>query len=314
MNTDHLREYKQRAQQMGIDLMLTKPVQPSALLNLLLELLQHHRRNKGISGVAAQGQSTEKPLPNMKVLIAEDDNSNQILVSHMMQRWGLDYTIVENGQEAVLLVQHQHFDLLLMDVNMPVMDGLEATRRIRAHEVESDDGHHLPIVALTALAFAEDEQKCLAAGMDAFLTKPIRRQALSEMVWQMIDDGVIVLAADNSSDPHPLFDRQQALELNDGDEALLEILVQALHDDLSQQLKVVGKAVDCGQCDQVMRTAHKLKGALATLGITAVSDIALELEKAGREGDLTRCDELFQQLEVKVEQLQVELSTASAAT
>jgi len=318
--TEQMSNYKRRAQQMGVELMLTKPICPSALLNLLLDILQQqHAFDDGTVRLAEHGGQQAAPkstvesrllMPKIKVLIAEDDQANQVLISHIMQRWKIDYTVVDNGQEAVLLVQHQRFDLLLMDVNMPVMDGWEASRKIRAHELQQGDARHLPIVALTALAFAEDERKCLDAGMDLFLTKPIRQKVLRDMVWKMVDDGVITLLSDEIPDVTlPLFDHQRALDINDGDEALLALLVQALQEDLPQQLTAVGEAVARGACQQVRRSAHKLKGALGTLDIVAVRELAFVLEKAAVDGDDNRCRELFVQLQAMVQQLQQELAT-----
>jgi len=317
VTTDHIADYTARAHQMGVELMLTKPIRPSALLDLLLALLQRQsdsvddstlRVIKGEDKAVLPAHTTEtlRVMPKIKILIAEDDRSNQVLISRIMQRWGVDYTMVDNGQEAVLLVQHQPFDLLLMDVNMPVMDGLEATKKIRDREQEQGEGRHLPIVALTALAFAEDERKCLDAGMDLFLTKPIRQKVLSEMVWNMVDDGVIVLSAEGKK--RALFDHRRALLVNDGDEALLKMLVQTLHADLPQQLATVGGAVSEGECEQVMRMAHKLKGSLATLGVITVQELAFALESAARNGDADRCREIFSQLEMMGKQLQQELA------
>ena len=303
MTTDQLADYKRRAETIGVELMLTKPVCPSALHNLLLTLLQR----RGATRTAADASlppvaDGERPLPKMRVLIAEDDRANQTLIAHMMERWGVEYTMVENGQEAVVLVEHQPFDLLLMDVNMPVLDGMEATKRIRAYEAEH--GGHLPIVALTALAFADDERACLEAGMDGFLTKPIRRRQLLQVVWELIERGVIKVP---DAVPERLFDRARALEMNDGDEALLEMLAQALREDLPRQWARVRATIDDGDCAEVMRAAHKLKGALATLGIAAVRDRVLELENSAREGNLDRCKALRDQLEPMVAQLRQEL-------
>ncbi|MDQ6963805.1 MAG: response regulator [Mariprofundales bacterium] len=317
--TARLIACKERAQQMGVELMLTKPICPSALFNLLLDLLQKSHGDGGAETAVIEGEvvasagGSRPQMPKIKLLVAEDDRANQVLISHIMQRWDVDYTIVDNGERAVALVEQQRFDLLLMDINMPVMDGWEATKKIREHERREGREGELPIIALTALAFDEDERRSLAAGMDRFLTKPIRQEMLSAMVWSLVDEGRVTIHSADAALPlahpveSPLFDRERALAINDGDEELLRMLMQTLHEELPLQIARLGQELAQGECEQLMRTAHQLKGAVATLGIEQMKEWALALERAAEGGDKEQCKKLFPQLERGAQQLRQEL-------
>ena len=120
----------------------------------------------------------------MKVLLAEDGLANQKLAIGLLKRWGHAVTVVENGSDAINAWANNDFDVILMDVQMPVMDGLEATQSIRSREVGSK--RHIPIIALTAHAMTGDREKCMAAGMDGYVTKPFKKQALYEALYPLI--------------------------------------------------------------------------------------------------------------------------------
>jgi len=327
LTTDKLVEYQKHSQQLGIELFLAKPIKQSALYNLMQKLLQPDGKNghgQGRAGMPrteptnmnASMDSVVKNLPKLQLLIAEDDPTNQILISKVMERWGMEYDIVDNGQDALVMVRHHHFDIVLMDVNMPILDGIEATKRIRLFEKEQAEKQsvpgHVPIVALTALAFPEDERKCMDAGMDAFLVKPIRQRELARMLHSMIENGKIEVPQGENPENPALFEYEAALAYNDHDSELLELLLASLQQDLPKQMMALEQALASGNCETIWPIAHKLKGALGNLGQNRVMQMALELERAGREGDLSGCHNRFLHLKPMIEGLLDALARKSA--
>ncbi|MDQ6951348.1 MAG: response regulator [Mariprofundales bacterium] len=322
LTTDKANEYKRRSQQLKVDLFLAKPIKQSALHNLMLKLLQSRDgqggkvRQRGVRQ-ELRASAIIETLPTLKLLIAEDDLTNQVLISKVMEHWGMVFEIVDNGQDAVVVAQHQHFDAILMDVNMPKLDGIEATRQIRAHEKQfatqanierGNATGHVPIIALTALAFPEDERKCLDAGMDAFLTKPIRQQSLASLLQTMITNGLIVPSAEEKVAELPLFESQAALAHNDGDAVLLGLLITSLCQDLPVQMEALAQAVADEDSERVWQAAHKMKGSLGNLGQNRVAQAALALERTGREGAMKQCHDQFLHLRLMVDKLLDELA------
>jgi two-component system, sensor histidine kinase and response regulator len=167
----------QRCEQVGISVHLMKPVKQAELLNAVLSVVA------GTSNAAAASRAPEamtQSARSLRILLVEDGMANRKLAQGLLARRGHAVTIAEDGQQALDCLEHQSFDLILMDVQMPVMDGLDATRAIRARERLS--GGHVPILALTAHALKDDRQRCLDAGMDGYLAKPIRAQTLYETI------------------------------------------------------------------------------------------------------------------------------------
>ena len=126
------------------------------------------------------------PIRLCRVLLVEDGMTNQMLAKALLKDWGHSTIVAENGQEAVDRWMEGSFDLILMDVQMPIMDGLTATRTIRQHEAEAGRGDHVPIIAMTARAMKGDREKCIAAGMDGYVSKPVRRQELYDAIRPLV--------------------------------------------------------------------------------------------------------------------------------
>lgn len=160
---------------------LYKPIKQSELFNALANTVGE---KKALSNPPLSSLPETDSMPPMKVLLAEDGLANQKLAIGLLKRWGHAVTVVENGSEAVNAWANNDFDVILMDVQMPVMDGLEATQSIRSREVGST--RHIPIIAVTAHAMTGDREKCMAAGMDGYVTKPFKKQALYEALYPLI--------------------------------------------------------------------------------------------------------------------------------
>ncbi len=173
-----------RCRELGVAAYLTKPIRQSELLDSLLSLLGGSAAtgSRESEKAPAAGAELAAPARRLRVLLAEDSPTNQKLVINLLERWGHQATVAQNGREAVAACAAGSFDLVLMDVEMPHMDGYEATAAIRAREQHGD--RHLPIIAMTAHAMQGDRERCLNAGMDGYLPKPIRKQQLQEVLQQ----------------------------------------------------------------------------------------------------------------------------------
>ncbi|WP_051242211.1 CHASE domain-containing protein [Azohydromonas australica] len=230
---------------------------------------------------------------HFSVLLAEDNVINQKLAVRLLEGMGHQVQVVANGQDAVRLAQAEDFDLVLMDVQMPLMGGFEATSAIRAHEQPL--GRHTPIVAMTAHAMVGDRERCLAAGMDGYLSKPISKLELYRAVQEHArrrDEGVAApgaLSGDADADATPaqgksaylsLYDRARAVELLGGDDELFDEVALMFADHAGSERQALHNALSASDLGQLGRVAHGLKGSSATVGAAAVSELAAELEQA----------------------------------
>ena len=243
--------------------------------------------------IAAAGQ----PGPGrLKVLLAEDNPVNQTLAVRILEKAGHAVTVANDGREAVDLFEREHFDVILMDVQMPVMGGFEATQAIRAREqrrsfVMSDNWTLTPIIALTAHAMEGDRERCMAAGMDDYLTKPLRPAdllaALGRTVEAARDAGSLVSSRSDRSDGGPA-DLTYARDLVEGDATALQALIQAFLADADDQLRRLNEALVAGDRETLQRVAHSLKGSVSIFHALPATDAAIRVELAARRGDLKR--------------------------
>jgi CheY-like chemotaxis protein len=236
--------------------------------------------------------TTEKPVAKLpgEVLLVEDNIVNQMVAVRFLQRLGARVTVANDGAEGVELFKRGNFSLVLMDIQMPVMDGFEATRHIR--ELASDK-RHVPIVALTANAMPEDRERCLAAGMNDFLTKPLQIEKLTPIVIQHCsnaldrDPALTALQIDAlletpttsaSKNIEPQVDLHRLHNVVGDDTSFLAELVDAYLQTVSDTFSDLKAALERDDKDSIARSAHKLKGASSNMCITSVSDLASTLE------------------------------------
>ena len=235
---------------------------------------------------------------SMSLLLVEDNPVNQRLAQEILRRRGHRVTVAENGREALDRLAEAAFDVVLMDVQMPEMNGLDATRAIRRREAGT--ARHVPIVAMTAHAMAGDREKCLESGMDDYLTKPVRAEALITYVerYAMTAEKMSMppAPARTPSPPpppgqpaaaDPAFNLTEALQRVDGDAELLAEVAGIFLDDAPAMLADLAAAVDRHDAEAISRTAHRLKGSILTFSAPAAAASALALEAAGRTGDLS---------------------------
>jgi PAS domain S-box-containing protein len=274
-----------RCRRIGVEAYLSKPVKHSDLLDALVTLFGvSTRRAVKIGGVRAKS----RPL---RVLVAEDNVVNRTLVTRLLQKRGHRITAVEDGRaalEALTGPKANRFDVVLMDVQMPEMNGLEATAAVRQHEA-ARSGRRVPIIALTAHAMQGDRERCLAAGMDAYLAKPIDVEELVSTVETCAESRTapsIVESARAISPQTPIFDPVAALSHAGGDRRLLAEVVTFFREDYPAGLRRIAAAMKKGDAEALRLSAHALKGALATVGSPAGREAAFALEQMGRNDDL----------------------------
>jgi CheY-like chemotaxis protein len=217
---------------------------------------------------------TQRPPRPQRILVAEDNGTNQIVVKGMLRLVGyVDVTMVEDGQQVLDAVQREHFDAILMDCRMPVMDGYEATARLRA------GGWRLPIIALTANVSEEQRQKCLAAGMDDFLSKPMEAAQLAQ-----------VLDRWTAPPAEAAFAEQKALDRMDGDVELFRQVLDSFIDLAPKALEKIGAALEEGDASAVHRHLHSLAGSASMVSAEVLAKLARALEQQALEGRTTGLD------------------------
>jgi CheY-like chemotaxis protein len=247
-----------------------------------------HEPRRLPSATASRGDSGRGT--SAKILVAEDNVVNQRVAAGLLTKRGHHITIVTNGRDAVAATEREMFDLVLMDVEMPIMGGLEATRAIREREIET--GAHLRIVAMTAHAMTRDRERCYAAGMDGFLSKPIEPEQLFGAVEQRAADDAL------ATPPSPL-DRTRLLATLAGDEALMADIVRVSLDDCPVVLNSLKTAVARKEITAIQRSAHTLKGIAGHLSASALSDAAAALERIAAEGRPDGVDAAWRRVEAE---------------
>ncbi|MYM68264.1 response regulator [Pseudoduganella sp. FT55W] len=224
-----------------------------------------------------------------KVLLAEDNPVNVEVASAMLEGLGLDVSRACNGEEALHSVQADDFDVILMDCQMPVMDGFAATTEIRRHEQQRGRARSMPIIAITANALQGDRESCLAAGMDDYLSKPFTQQALGQTLSRWISlprpaappDADTAPQDDGDTINRQALDNIRALSPANGD-ALLERVLQAFLHDTPAQLHALRLAISADDAEQLRKTAHSLKSSAANVGAATLAQRSKELEHLGR--------------------------------
>lgn len=295
----------QRCRELGFAGYLTKPVCQPELFEAISSALQ----SMGQSAIsAASAKAAQARKHSLTILLAEDNVVNQRLAVSLLEKAGHKVTIANNGSQAAAAVDGGDFDLVLMDVQMPELNGLEATKIIR--EGDARKNRHTPIIAMTAHAMKGDRDSCLAAGMDSYLSKPIRAAELFEAIENQLGDpaGASVVQNAPGLDELP-FDKTFVLSRLDGDEALLAELIQTFLSEYPGLMSAVGKSMIQKDPAQVVQAAHALKGAVCNLTSGAALQAAVELETLGRVGDLRLADRSFQKLELEMGRLVAALLT-----
>jgi signal transduction histidine kinase/CheY-like chemotaxis protein/PAS domain-containing protein len=295
----------------GIAAYITKPARQSELRKAIASVLSMEVRKDALAPLVTR-YSLHEAGPGLNILLAEDNDVNQMLAQHFLQKRGHHVRVAPNGREAVRLVNESSFDLILMDVQMPEMDGFEATRAIRA--IEAASGKHLPIVAMTAHALKGDRERCLDAGMDAYLSKPVNPMELFATI-----ESVLGKPVDKRGTPpktmqeRGMVDWRALVDGLDGDKDLLVEMIQLFRDDSEKHLEAIREAVAANDIQRLLQAAHSLKGAAANFTAPEVLNLALEVETLARAGNLQKAGTLVPALEEKVHLLVASLTQFARA-
>ncbi|CUW41378.1 Putative signal transduction histidine kinase [Magnetospirillum sp. XM-1] len=277
MPAEHLDE------KITIDAFLHKPLRQTSLLDTIGRML-------GVAGAEnrPQDQEEEPAAPDaggkrLRILVAEDNPVNQQVALGLLRKLGHTVDVVGDGAEALEAVRLLPYDLVLMDVQMPEMDGLEATRAIRALNGPTA---RLPIVAMTANAMRGDDQMCFDAGMNGYISKPIDRRKLAEALapYSGAAEAKPAAPAEPPAAKAVDLDVLDALAADIEADTVVEILVKFMEDARARHLAAAA-AAPAGDLDRVRREAHTIKGAAASLGLLAIRDTCLALEQAARAGE-----------------------------
>jgi len=294
-----------RCRQIGIAAYLTKPVRPSELLDALLNALaKNDQTRKSFPAVQRPALEGRKGL---KILVAEDNAVNRTLAIRLLEKHGHTIVVAENGREALEVLEREKVDAVLMDLQMPVMDGFEAVRIVR--EREKTTGGHLPIIALTAYAMKGDRERCLEAGADDYVTKPIRPPDLFAALDRVARAFLPEITETLAKAAAPVMDAEAALESVEGDRDLLEEIARLFQSECPRMVAEIREALKARDARLLEHLAHTLKGSSANVGGCLVAQAAAELEMQARSGDLGPANEQVERLAGETERLLSELDS-----
>jgi len=276
---------------------LNKPIARDELLQAVARALNLHATQPQAL-ITSHSMREDQVL--MNVLLVEDHAINQKLATTLLERWGHHVEVAGNGQIALDMLARQQFDIILMDMQMPVMDGLEATRRIRASETI----RRTPIIAMTANAMEGDREHCLAAGMDDYISKPIKAQELQQML-QHFSSPLVHFSLTRpaplsllSAMPVAAFDYAQAMAR--ADQEVIAIIAQAFVDQWQSDLEKMHVGQASGDLKSVLHTAHALKGTLSMFGARPASELAYQIEQCAIREDAAGIPDLLSRLVVEM--------------
>jgi signal transduction histidine kinase len=291
----------------GIEAWLTKPIKQSDLFDAIATAVGGAAGARAKSRRAARDKS---PRKSYRILVAEDNIVNQRMVLRLLAKLGHKAELVPNGLEALAALEHSSdFDLVLMDLQMPEMGGFEATAAIRRQEETT--GRHIPVVALTAHAMKGDRERCMAAGMDGYLPKPVQRDELREVIQQLA--GGRARADATVREQGIEGDEASLLKRFGGDRKFLRGMVRIFLADAPKRLAEIRRAIEQRDAEALRIAAHTLKGSTANFVGKLAVEAALQMEMMARDQDLTDAEAGYSRLEDEIRRLTEFLKSISGA-
>ncbi|MCP4213947.1 MAG: response regulator [bacterium] len=311
-----------RLKEIGFSAYLTKPVRKVQLYDCLVTVLKRNIQTVDTTPgqLVTRFTLTEERRHKYRILLAEDNLTNRKVATSILEKLGYWADAVVNGKEALEVMEKTDYALILMDCQMPEMDGYEASLKIRETEKEKKISgrpvSRIPIIALTAHAMKGDKEKCLAAGMDDYIAKPVDPQELTDKIEKWLNDtdkpkaGDVAIVEDR--DPMPeVFDRPGLLDRIMGDEELLKNILETFVPDADNIITLLKEALGKQDFSELANHAHALKGAAANINAFALGEVAAEMEAAGTEEDFEKTKALMPRLLEQLEALKSELRSAS---
>ncbi len=312
-----------RCHELGVASYLTKPVGQMDLLDAILIAL-----GSAIPPEPATASSAGRLTGRLRILVAEDNVVNRALATAILEKRGHSLVHATNGREAIEAYAREKFDLILMDVQMPELDGLAATGRIR--EIENATSTHTPIVAMTAHAMAGDRERCLEAGMDDYISKPLRKAELLALLDRVsatraekvsagpkteIESAFLARALNRTAPKgRSTFSREKLLDDVDQDEALLEQLIALFHESTPALMENIRRSLAQRDGDILARSAHALLSSLGAFGANAARHLTQQLEGQGRSKNLEESELTFAALEVEMTRVSATLAAFGSAS
>jgi PAS domain S-box-containing protein len=299
-----------RLEALGCAGYLLKPVKQSQLFDAIITALSQRKikREGEVMPIVPRHITADQKFGKAHILVAEDNPMNQKLAVTLLNRAGYSTDAVENGKMAIDALKKTAYDLVLMDVQMPDMDGFEATKIIRKMEGKEK---HTPIIAMTAHAMKGDRERCLKAGMDDYVSKPIEPKEIFTIIekWtKSSDKKERVLPVGKPREEEQIMDvpidMETTLKRFDGDKDFFKELMLEFLSYIPKQLQILNEAVKNGDAKLVEKEAHTIKGAAGNLGARNLADSALKLELLGRNGDLENAQKLMVELESEVKRVE----------
>ena len=269
----------------GLEHCLVKPLKQAQLFDCLSEVVTRH----GSAAATAGSRNSSAPSAgarSLRVLLAEDNRTNQLVALKQLERLGHQADVASTGLEVLAALKTQSYDVILMDCQMPQMDGFEATRQIRAGESADSTRHPSVIIAMTANAMEGDRERCLSAGMDDYISKPVNAAALKSLLQKWTSDGPAARAAFT-------IDLARLNEFSGDDPEAFRDVVTLYLEQTSGQMAQLRQAIAAGETGQVERLAHTIRGSSATCGFDALIAPLQEIELRARQGSLGDVENFF---------------------
>lgn len=301
-----------RMSEIGFEAYLSKPVRYSALIETVRRVVSAAPPQQAEGAKKLLTRHTLREASRTRLLLVEDNPVNQKVVARMLQKMGYACDLAQNGREAVDALAQHAYDLVFMDCQMPVMDGFEATAQIRTRE---NPGNHVPIIAMTAMAMKGDAERCLAAGMDDYLAKPISREDVQHVIEKYLRviepeaaavDRAAPVERDRESkaaaSASPV-DLSRLRKITEDDTELECDLIRTFLRDSRQRVAALDDLVRNGSCRDIQRTAHALKGSSGTIGAMELQNLAQKIEEAGRAENLADAQESLPSLKTEFERV-----------
>jgi len=288
--------------ELGVKASITKPVRSSELLQAILVALGMAEPHPEVDSKALDQKIKTAGRP-LRILVAEDTPFNQKFILRLLERWGHQAIIAENGIEALDAISNNNFDLILMDVQMPEMDGFEATVEIRKSEKQT--GRHTPIIAMTAHVMKGDRERCLESGMDEYISKPINSDNLFKAIQSLVStEPPAIPPVETVTEDRPSFDSEALLNAFDHDWDFFKEAVDMFGSDYPPMVDALGEALKSKDADGLRRNAHALKGMVGNFQGKDAAKAASKLEEMGRQKEFNGVDQAYELLIKELDKLE----------